>query len=542
MATLEQIAAALAKADAAGNVEDARALAIAYRQMQGQQAAQAAPAAPPSLDPYFADLPVPGYESPQPPEQQPSNDPAIPSAAQIIPQGLSGLNEGAAATLSLPNTIEMGLRSIGPAIGNAMGGNFAMPTESWLPDAGARFTQAADSIGAIKPETDDPAGQFARRVGQEVGAVAPLALGTPAKLATMASAAGSGIGAAGMQAMFPDNATAELIGQMIGGGSVLMGANALERAAIKKAAPSVEELRAQAAGLYDAARSSGVTFPQATVKSAVDDITARAISEGLDATLHPGATAALRRLQAAAQTGMTAQDAQTLRRVIGGAAGSPTNPDQARIAGIMKRMFDTQITSAIPELAPANALFSQAKKGQMIEDAFTRARDTLGVNYNTAGMVTALRREFKRIIDNPKTARGLTDAETDAIRAFVRGGPLENALRWAGRFAPTGVFPMASTVGSGAGLGFLAGNPTAGAVVTGGLGGAGMLARGAGSAMAMNTADEIGAMLRGGSGPIPAIAPNTASAATALGIGQAANQNDPVTQEIIRMLVAGQKP
>ena len=42
MATLEQIAAALAKADAAGNVEDARALASAYRQMQGQ----ATPAAP----------------------------------------------------------------------------------------------------------------------------------------------------------------------------------------------------------------------------------------------------------------------------------------------------------------------------------------------------------------------------------------------------------------------------------------------------------------------------------------------------------------
>lgn len=540
MATLEQIAAALAKADAAGNVEDARALAAAYRQMQGQQAAPA-PTEPPTLDPYFADLPVPGY--PQAQTAQPQvNEPAIPSAAQIVPQGLSGVNEGAASLLSLPNTIEMGLRSIGPSIGNMVGGDFAMPQESWLPDAGASFRELGTEVGAIKPETDDPAGQFARRIGQEVGATIIPAMGTPAKLATMASAVGSGIGAAGMQKAFPDNPTAELIGQMIGGTSVLGAANSLERAAIKKAAPSVEELRAQAAGLYDAAKSSGVTFPQTTVKSAVDDITARAISEGLDETLHPGATAALRRLQAASQTGMTAQDAQTLRRVIGGAAGNPTNPDQARIAGIMKRMFDSEITSAIPELAPANALFAQAKKGQMIEDAFTRARDTLGVNYNNAGMVTALRREFKRIIDNPRTARGLSEAETEAIRAFVRGGPLENALRWAGRFAPTGVFPMASTVGSGAGLGFLAGNPTAGALVTGGLGGAGMLARGVGNSMAMNTADEIGAMLRGGSGPIPAIAPNTASAATALGIGQAANQNDPTTQEIIRLLVAGRNP
>lgn len=535
MATLEQIAEGIRRAHAAGDVENVQKLGAAYRAMQaqGQQPEQPQPA---TLDPYFSDLPVPGYPA-QETQQQPPASSSVPSAAQIIPQGLSGLNEGASAFLSLPNSIEMGLRSIGPAIGNAMGGDFAMPEESWLPDAGASFRDLGTEVGAIKPETDDPAGQFARRVGQEVGATIIPSLANPAAtLPTLLSSLGSGVGAATAQQVFPDNGVAELIGQMLGGGGVLGISNNIERAAMRRAAPSVEELREQAGGLYDAARNSGVTFPQATVKRAVDDITARALSEGLDETLHPGATAALRRLQAAAQTGMNAQDAQTIRRVIGGAAGNPANPDQSRIAGIMKRMFDSEITSAIPELAPANALFAQAKKGQMIEDAFTRARDRLGVNYNNAGMVTALRQEFNRILQNPKTARGLSQAETDAIRAFVRGGPLENALRWAGRFAPTGAFPIASTVGGGAGLGVLAGNPVAGAALTGGLSGLGMAARGAGNAMAMSAADEIGAMLRGGAGPVPKITPNTATAATALGIGQAANQNDPTTQELIRLL------
>lgn len=538
MATLEQIAAALAKADAAGNVEDARALANAYRQMQAQQVSAPAPAAQPTgPDPYFADLPVPGMMTSEPA----TLDGGAPAGSQAVPQGLSGLNEGAAALLSLPNTVEMGLRSVGPAVGNLMGGNFAMPTESWLPDAGASFQRLGEGTGAIQPETDDPGDRFARRVGQEVGAALLPALGTPAKAVTMGSALGSGVGAALAENLFPNNAVAELIGQMIGSGSVLGVTNAVERGSMLKSAPSVEDLRAQAGDLYTAARNSGVTFPQPVVKTAVDNITARALSEGLDETLHPGATAALRRLQAAAATGMTAQDAQTIRRVIGGAA-SPTNPDQSRIAGIMKRMFDSEITSAIPELAPANALFAQAKKGQMIEDAFTRARDTLGVNYNNAGMVTALRREFKRIIDNPSTARGLSEAETEAIRTFVRGGPLENTLRWAGRFAPTGVFPMASAVGSGAGLGFLAGNPTAGAALTGSLGAVGMAARGTGNAIAMNTAEEIGAMLRGGAGQVPKMTPNTANAAIALSLGQASNQNDKITQEIIDLLMGSQSP
>lgn len=485
----------------------------------------------------YLNLPIPGTAPPEQP-QAPARGGTGPVGNAL--QFLSGVNEGAADLLSLPNTVEMGLRSIGPAAVNAMGGNVQMPTESLLPDIGARYRELSNSFGAIKPESSDPTDQFLRRVGKDVGSTVIPAMGAPSAVLPMLSAVGSGIGAATANAVAPGNKTAELLAQMIGGGTVLGAANAFERNALSKTAPSIDELRAQASGLYDAAKNSGVRFPQQTVKSAVDDITSNVLSEGLDETLHPGAVAALKRLQQAAGTGMTAQDAQTLRRIIGAAAGNPTNPDQARIAGIMKEMFDKRVTSAIPELAPANALFAQAKKGQLIEDAFTRARDRLGVNYNNAGMVTALRQELNRILQSPKLSRGLTEAETAAIRDFVRGGKVENAMRWLGRFAPTGAFPIASTVGGGAGLGLLAGNPTAGAVATGGLSAAGLLARKAGNAMAMNSVDKISAMLRGGGAPIPFIAPKTVGAAVALGVGQAANQNDPTTQRIIQMILRPQ--
>src|SRR5690606_407131 len=122
-------------------------------------------------------------------------------------------------------------------------------------------------------------------------------------------------------------------------------------------------------------------------------------------------------------------------------------------------------------------------------------------------------------LNNQNAIRGFSDAERQAIRDFVRGGPVENVLRWAGRFAPTGVVSTAGTVGSGAGLGMLAGSPTAGAVAAGGLGVAGMAARGAGNAMAMNNANRIAAMIRGGGAPT--LSPARQAVVDALISGQA---------------------
>lgn len=68
MATLEQIAEALRRADAAGNVEDAKALANAYRQMQsGTAAATGGGPLPFNVgSPERAELPVPGETQPLP--------------------------------------------------------------------------------------------------------------------------------------------------------------------------------------------------------------------------------------------------------------------------------------------------------------------------------------------------------------------------------------------------------------------------------------------------------------------------------------------
>lgn len=151
----------------------------------------------------------------------------------LFPQLASGMTEGAANFLSLPNTIEMGLRSIGPAIGNAMGGDFAYPDQSVLPNAGQQFMNAANSMGSMTAPTDDMGGQIARRVGNEIGAnIVPMAGNVSRSMsvgqallpiiaqggAELGLTTASGLGAGVANQVFPDNPIADMVGQGIGFG------------------------------------------------------------------------------------------------------------------------------------------------------------------------------------------------------------------------------------------------------------------------------------------------------------------------------------
>lgn len=163
---------------------------------------------------------------------------AAPAAERegLFPQFASGMTEGAASLLSLPNTVEMGLRSIGPAIGNAMGGDFAYPEKSFLGDAGEPFRRFADNIGAMTAPSDDMGGRIARRVGNEVGAnIIPMAANASratsvARALTQGGAelgltTASGLGAGVANEISPNNPVADMVGQVAGFG---LGAGALE--------------------------------------------------------------------------------------------------------------------------------------------------------------------------------------------------------------------------------------------------------------------------------------------------------------------------
>lgn len=308
----------------------------------------------------------------------------------------------------------------------------------------------------------------------------------------------------------------------VAGGGLTGVAGALASRAAKAAVPTVEDLKSQAGALYDQARGSGFIFTTPEVAKVADDIAAKAISEGLDPTLHPGATAALKRLQDAKDKGMTVGDAQTMRRILAAAAKDPMNPDQARIAGQMIDQFD-QFTATVPELAQANAIYHQAKKGELIEQAIELAQARAG-QYSNGGMENALRTEFRNLQRQiiRGQLKGLSQEEIDAITKVAEGGPIENLARWVGKAAPTGIV----SAGMGTGVPFAigttlsGGNPAVGAVAAGATMGAGIAGRSAAEAMTVGNATKAALLARSGGKAIPR--------------GQLAGPN----REVLRALIA----
>lgn len=291
------------------------------------------------------------------------------------------------------------------------------------------------------------------------------------------------------------------LGGILGGAGGAV-ASKLATNASKAAVPTVDELKAQAGALYDKADASGVTFGKAEVKQVADDIAAKVLSEGIDPTLHPRATAALKRLTDASATGMTVKDAQTMRRVIAAAAKDPMNPDEQRIAKIMLDKFDDTVSAKAPDLSEARSLYRTAKKGELIETAIELAGSRAG-QFSGSGFENALRTEFRSLQNKiiKGQLKGLSQEEIDAIGKVANGGNIENALRFVGKFAPTGVVPTM-------GLAMLADQLTLGGLGSLGLAGAGIAGRAGATAMTKNNALSAALLARsGGAMPPKALSP-----------------------------------
>ena len=303
----------------------------------------------------------------------------------VLPtQAMSGVNEGLANFLSLPNSIELGLRSIGPAIGNLMGGEFQMPTESMLPDAGANYRAAATEIGAIRPEVDDPSARFVRRAGQEVGAnLLPIAA-MPAKVAATVSTLGSGLGAAGAERFFPGNPAAELAGQMLGGLGPAAIFNQAERGAMRRAAPSADDLQDMKRVAYQTADNLGVGYtPQgmADLSNSIAAATAKA-----SPIRHANTTSMVDDIRKWTAGGMTLTQLDELRQVVRRdliRSGDEANAHFGE--AILDEIDDFIAKAGGPQVAGGNAgegaraitaareLNTRWRKTQMVEDAVYRA-------------------------------------------------------------------------------------------------------------------------------------------------------------------------
>lgn len=238
-------------------------------------------------------------------------------------------------------------------------------------------------------------------------------------------------------------------------------------AAASRAAPTSDQLKDLSRQLYQQAENAGVVIDPKSFANRVGTIAGAAAKEGIDPTLHPMATAALKRLTNAVEAGqpLALQQLETLRKVASGAAGS-ISKDERRIARIIVDSLDDYALSLSEAdviagsaganvgnmLREARGLWSRASKGEVVEQLIERARNRAS-QFSGSGYENALRTEFRNIVQNPRRLRLFTPVEQNALRTVARGGPVENMLRYLGKLAPTGAVSGAIGAGAGAAVG-----------------------------------------------------------------------------------------
>lgn len=270
----------------------------------------------------------------------------------------------------------------------------------------------------------------------------------------------------------------------------------------KIAIPEVDEIKAAAQAAYSRAEDAGLVVSQQGFGNMSLDIARRVKDAGFNRKIHPKVTAALEEMSRTVGKEPTLKEMDIFRRVVQAAAKS-NEPDERRIAGIMINRIDDFIENlsgrqvsagdakaGAEALREARGLWATHRKSQAIEELYERAANKVGANYTSAGFQTALRQEFKFLLQNKKAIRGFTPDERKAITKVVRGGKVENLFRHIGKFAPRGI--VSTTLGGGAG--FAAGGPVGAGIVMG----VGEVGRQASNQLARRAANKARELVRTG--------------------------------------------
>ncbi len=239
--------------------------------------------------------------------------------------------------------------------------------------------------------------------------------------------------------------------------------------------PTVDELKATASKAYDHIRTTGqVLIDPTSYSNTVNDISKTAMAAGIDPAIHPKAWAALQRIEQTAGVAPDLAEIDTLRQVAGQAAKS-IEPAERFMGGLIIGKLDHYLENlkpadviagdpkqAVNALVQARSMWNRARKAELIGDALEKARNQVGANYTSAGMVTALRQQLKGLANKKDFKVRFRPEERKAMLAIIRGGPLDNTLRFLSKFAIRGPVSGLTAMGIGSTISPLAGVAMAG--------------------------------------------------------------------------------
>lgn len=283
----------------------------------------------------------------------------------------------------------------------------------------------------------------------------------------LAAVEGSGYGALTAAGNDQDVSEGALFG-LLGGGAGNLAGEALS-AGISKVAgvfnkkptiPQLEDIQQAARDAYQRAEQAGVAYTPQAVGRLQQDVVKSLTDIGYDPALQPGAAAVVRRLEELQGQNVTLSGLDTLRKVASNGFIQGNQSNNKAISSIIEKIDDVignpssgdvlmgNAQAGAEALQEARSLWSRISKVNRVEDAVNRA-DLRAASTGSGGNAdNATRQNIRRILEKP---RGYTADERAALETIVRGTPTQNALRLAGKFAPTGV--VSGVLSGGAGLG-----------------------------------------------------------------------------------------
>lgn len=323
------------------------------------------------------------------------------SAGELAAPGAVGGAALRTAAKAVPQ-VQAGLQTLGQRVTGQLGSGTAAGDV-----AGAGLAGAGLEVGGEAGEAADIAlggtGETGRQVGEFAGSIA-----------------------------FP-----------IGGAIVKETAKRIATPAVKKllteSAPTIEGLKDAARKVYKDIDDTGAIIDSRRVTGLGDELQTLAKREGFDADIHPKVNAALKRFESAKGSDLTVTEIDTLRKVSRAAAKS-NEADEQRLGSLLINKIDDFLDGLKPKdfkkgggeigakFRDARQLWSRAKKSELLEDAFEKARN------QATGFENGIRVQFRQIINNKKKSRGFTAEELDAMKKVVRGGTAENIAKMIGRF------------------------------------------------------------------------------------------------------------
>lgn len=257
------------------------------------------------------------------------------------------------------------------------------------------------------------------------------------------------------------------------------GKAAATTAAIKNA-PAASELKSAASDLFKAVDQAGVTVNPNAFQQFVLDLATNAKKLRINDKLDPKAYATFQELggilgEVKAGKVLTMSDLHTIRQIAQKAAISAEGRD-AMFANKIVDGIDSFITkpgstmtangqATGKQLLEAVSTWGRAKRVGLVESAIERARNT------ASGFENGVRIEFRKLLNNKRTAGLFTATEREEMEKVVRGTTAANLAKLVGKF---GFGPGANGLGGflGGTAGFTFGGPVGAAAMAIGASGA----------------------------------------------------------------------